>query len=639
MILQRKTLNSFYFSAIGLLGLFFLPQNISAESCGSLFYDLNNEIFLSEGWQFRKGDNLDWKEPQVEESFWVTRKIPDYGISKTENISGYHWYRCKIVLSENFLPPKKPLGIRIGKIRDIDETYFNGTLIGKTGSTVPIMEPDFHKERIYSLPTSQWVVGDNIIAIRVYAAGTQQGLKTVPEIAPEEKLIRSKFSKDAFAVGFGYIFILMGVYFLTGTFIRGLRAENSFFALFSMGIGLYTLVRSQYRYEVFDSFITSYNFELMILMPLPALFINFMIFHLEAKRNYLVLANEALLAVLFVSIPFMKTISGWNLIIQIFNYALPLSFGIVVYYIARDFKKNLPKLKFIMIGLLGLIPTIIIDSLTAIEVISVEGTIYFGFFFFLVLISVQLSEEMVSSLQKFMAMESELIRMEKIKTGFLINISNEFKEGIEKISTILSKLKSPSKKTVKADKKSLESLEALVQHTIAMIDEAVLLRKLENDEYFPEMTTFDVSPLILETIGRVEKRLDQKRKNLFVNITPKEAIIQSDKTLLSAIMRNLIENAFMYTDKSVRIDIDFQIHPGKFIFSVADEGIGMSIFEQENLFKKFVRGEKDKFIPGAGIGLSVCKYSADILNGKISVKSSEGMGSIFSLTAPQGSLK
>ncbi|WCL48530.1 sensor histidine kinase [Leptospira sp. GIMC2001] len=629
-----KRFNSILLFAIA-FSLFLVGNDIKAESCGSLIYDLNSDLHFSNAWQFRKGDNLDWKELSVEESFWVSRNIPDYGISKTENISGYHWYRCKIVLAENFIQPKKPLGLHLGKVRDIDETYFNGVLIGKTGSIVPNMEPDFHKERIYSIPSQLWQMGDNVIAIRVYASGYQQGLKLVPHIGAEETLIRKQYSSENLAIGFGYLFILMGIYFLTGAFIRGLRGENIFFGLFSISIGLYTLIRTQYRYEFFTSFVNSYTFELMILYPLPAFFINFLIFHLDAKRNLFVIAYEVFLAILCLSVPFIKSTYGWNLSISLFNYSLPVAMGISIFYISKDFRQNLPKLRFILIGLVGLLPTILIDSLTALEILSLDGTIYFGFFFFLVLISVQLSEEMVASLQKYIEMESELIRMEKIKTGFLLNISNEFKTGIEKISTVFGKMKTSSSQA-KSDKKSWESLDAHLHNTIAMIDEAVLLRKLENKEYFPELSTFEITTLIQQCLDYTEKRLEQKRKTTHISVQPKSAMIQSDMHLMTVIARNLIDNAYIYTDKSVRVDIEFQISPGKFTFSVSDEGLGMNHFEQENLFKKFIRGQKNDSIPGAGIGLTLVKAAVDCLNGEIRVKSSEGMGAMFVVTIPQG---
>lgn len=608
-------------------------SSVYSVPCGSFISDLNRKWEFSEAWQFRKGDNLDWKELQVEETFWIQRNIPDYGISKTENISGYHWYRCKIILPENFAAPIQPLGIQFGKIRDIDEVYLNGSLIGKTGSLLPNLDPDFHRERIYSIPTNLLIPGENVISVRIYAVGKQQGLKTIPTIYNEAELIQKQFSSESIAIGFGYIFILMGIYFLTGAFIRGLRAENTFFGLFSISIGLYTLVRTQYRYEIFQTFQGSYIFELMILVPLPALFINFLIFHLNGKRNIFVIGLEVFLGILFVTIPFIKTLSGWTLIIAAFNYALPVVFGIVVYYIGSNFKANFSKLRFILIGLIGLFPTIIIDSLTALEILSLEGTIYFGFFFFLLLISVQLSEEMVSSLEKYIAMESELIQMEKIKTGFLLNISNEFKTGIEKIALVVGKL-NLTKKLNKSEKPASQVLDSQLRNTISMIDEAILLSNIEEGHYKIQHSHVIVSEIIMDCIQLSEQRLDQKRKNLHVSIHPSDANVETDPVLFRAISRNLIENAFLYTDKSVRIDVDFELKDQQYILTVSDEGLGMNHFEQENLFKKFIRGAKDNIIPGAGIGLTLVNASTILLGGTLKVKSAEGMGSIFVITIP-----
>ncbi len=656
MILHRCFLFS-QFERIFLAFLCIASSSLYSENCDSLIFDLNKPFRLESGWKFRKGDNLDWKEIQVEESFWIPRSIPDYGISKTETIAGFHWYRCKFLLPENFNPPDEPLGIRLGKLRDIDETFFNGYRIGKTGALSPTNEPDFHKERIYPIPSQYLKVGENVIAIRLYASGVQQGLKIVPLVDKEKSLYRALYSENVLAIGFGYIFVLMGLYFLTGAFIRGLRRENIFFGLFSIFIGFYTLVRSQYRYEMFTSFTTSYTFELLSLIVLPILFINFLISHLNAKRNYLVYLNEGILGVLFFITIFTKSISGWNLIIKIFNYSLPLSIFITGYYLAINFKMNYTKIKFILIGLLGLFPTIVLDSLSAIELIQLDGTLYFGFLFFLVFISIQLSEEMLSSLQKFILLEAELIRMERIKTGFLVNISNEFKTGTEKITQILEVLKDPvqtnldekhnkspqkTRKRKSTQKRSLElkseleNLAALVSSSISMVEEAILLRKLEEGQYFPEYSNFSINEVIYETLEQIKRKTGQNRKKIYINIYPKEAIIHSDKRLISAILRNLIENAFQYTDKSVRIDIDFQISNNNYTLSVADEGSGMSISEQENLFKKFVRGLNHENVPGAGIGLTLCRQAAIALGGDIKVRSQEGLGSVFTVTIPVG---
>lgn len=79
--------------------MFLSPTFVSlvAEPCGTMISSFEKPVILKTDWMFRKGDNLDWRDESVEESFWVKRSVPDYGISKTENLTGYHWYRCPFI--------------------------------------------------------------------------------------------------------------------------------------------------------------------------------------------------------------------------------------------------------------------------------------------------------------------------------------------------------------------------------------------------------------------------------------------------------------------------------------------------------------------------------------------------------------
>ena len=177
---------------------------IRSESCGVFIPSWEKSIKLVDDWQFRKGDNLDWRDESVEETFWVKRTVPDYGISKTENLTGYHWYRCSFVLPENFSVPVEPIAIKLGRIRDIDEFYLNGILIDQTGSVIPKLEVDFQKVRIYSLPSHILKPGINTLAIRIYAATNLNGLKEAPVIAKEKDLRNKLFTSEVFPMICGY---------------------------------------------------------------------------------------------------------------------------------------------------------------------------------------------------------------------------------------------------------------------------------------------------------------------------------------------------------------------------------------------------------------------------------------------------
>ncbi|MDF3820389.1 ATP-binding protein [Leptospira sp. 96542] len=630
--------------AIGLfMPLVFFSMDLMATPCGTLITSFEKPIILNTNWMFRKGDNLDWRDESVEESFWVERSVPDYGISKTENLTGYHWYRCSFYLPENYTNPVEPIAIKLGRMRDIDEFYLNGTLVDKTGSVLPKLEVDFQRIRIYSLPTHLLKPGINVMAIRIYAATNLNGLKESPIITKERDLRESVFTKEIFAMVCGYVFIFMGIYFLVGSIVRGRTGENFFFALFSIFMGIYVLIRTQHRDILFDSFTWSYVSELLVLLCLPSFFINFLHQYLKIKRNVILTAYEIFLGILFVITLFFRTPKTWLLVIALFNYVLPVALGLVIYLFIKNGKENITKIKFILIGIASLVPTILIDSLSALEIIYMPGTIYLGFLVFLVMISIQLSNDMVLGLQNFIEQEKELIQMERVKTGFLVNLSTEFKSGMEKIKAAIDNISKPISKT-KSKKNVIDPVKQAEDHISYMsymVEEALLLKRLEDKSYAPFFENFSVLELIKTTVSSIENHLDQKRKNIHIDVRPSSIEMYAPKELVFCILRNLIENAYIYTDPKTEITIEFYNKDGFHYLIVMDEGLGLSQLEMETIFQKFVRGYQDKKteIPGAGIGLTLVEATVKYLGGVVSLKSQEGMGAKFTIKIPERNQK
>ncbi len=141
----------------------------------------------------------------------------------------------------------------------------------------------------------------------------------------------------------------------------------------------------------------------------------------------------------------------------------------------------------------------------------------------------------------------------------------------------------------------------------------------------------------------------------FRNTLPaKEAIIQTDREKLYAILTNLVKNAFKYTnegsiefgyvwtgsktqtpDKMVS-EVDERSRTPELQFYVKDTGIGIPKNRHEAIFERFVQADiaDKKAQQGAGLGLAISKTYVEMLGGKIWVESEEGNGSIFYFTLP-----
>jgi DUF1680 family protein len=116
--------------------------------------------------KFKFGDNLEWAIPEFNDNDWSTQQL---GKSFTKD-SSYAWYRIKIVIpSAMKTATGKGIKLQLGKIDDVDQTYFNGKLIGETGSFPPKYITQWEQQRVYIIPEKevQWDK-ENVIAVRIY---------------------------------------------------------------------------------------------------------------------------------------------------------------------------------------------------------------------------------------------------------------------------------------------------------------------------------------------------------------------------------------------------------------------------------------------------------------------------------------
>ena len=147
---------------------------------------------------------------------------------------------------------------------------------------------------------------------------------------------------------------------------------------------------------------------------------------------------------------------------------------------------------------------------------------------------------------------------------------------------------------------------------------------------------FSLRSLIEECIG---KQNIPSGKEVRMEIVAKDDLeILADRMHLANIVCNLLENAIKYSREAVTIRIDYRMREdGMVQITVADNGIGIAKADQRYVFDKFYRSEsaKDKAIPGIGLGLSYVKLLVEAHGGSISLDSTEGEGTTFTIVIPQ----
>ncbi|WP_420627440.1 sensor histidine kinase [Candidatus Leptofilum sp.] len=123
-----------------------------------------------------------------------------------------------------------------------------------------------------------------------------------------------------------------------------------------------------------------------------------------------------------------------------------------------------------------------------------------------------------------------------------------------------------------------------------------------------------------------------------IDLPPASAlpIIMSDRTLLSQIFTNLIDNALIYQhpDLPPQVTIRCQNEADHVVVQVADNGIGIDPKFHEKIFDIFQRLHNYDDYPGTGIGLAIVKKSVELMDGRIQIESAAGKGSTFNIELP-----
>ncbi|MBM3435270.1 MAG: tetratricopeptide repeat protein [Bacteroidetes bacterium] len=181
-----------------------------------------------------------------------------------------------------------------------------------------------------------------------------------------------------------------------------------------------------------------------------------------------------------------------------------------------------------------------------------------------------------------------------------------------------------------------ETLYKSINHTYQLVEN--LLDWSRSQRNILEIFTEDLS--IHETVSNtlsVLSSLAREKKITLINEVPKDVVIQTDRHILTTILRNLISNAIKFTGDNGRVEINARLKEQGVLISVTDNGTGIEKGNVHNLFKmnyvSSTSGTHDE--PGTGLGLMLCQEFVEKLDGKIWVESELGKGSTFSFFLPE----
>lgn len=602
------------------LGALILSANGISAECLKEY--TGGPLDLSGRWKY--AFKAEASSPDLDDSSWQETKVPGrFGDDPTlANYRGDVWYRCKILL--NSQTPEN-VALFLGIVPEIDEAYFNGVPVGRTGSFAR-NKVDIETPRLYSLPPSLWREGENVIAIHVRGNSRDAGLQEAAQLVNEQETARRLVMRDIPAIVCSILYMLTSLFFAVFFVFFRNRYEHLFFALFSLFLGLYHLIRTRLRLAMFDSFELSYQLELILLFALPTLFIQYLMFLLNEKRPPLVWVYTGFSAVMVVGAA-LSGIGRWPIAVAwhglvLANLAgLAVAIVIIFWIVYKNYRMHREQLKYIVYGFFALTPAIINDMIVTLKLYDFPRLTVFAFLLFLGFVTLQLANSILDLYRNLKHQEADLKLLEKKKTASILNISSEFNTIAENLQRGVNELKKGPTST---------SMQGAALHLEKFVHDSRLLNLLEEDDYTIRRTRFNLRKLCEDTVQEALSVTGQNARRILAEIP--DAEILADPDLIGTALYHLVENALLYTRG--RVEVAAEIAVGHIHLAVRDEGPGMSPELQKSVFLKFERGAHESSeIPGSGVGLAIVKLIARRLTGQVSLEGG-GFFSTFRMSVP-----
>jgi PAS domain S-box-containing protein len=255
----------------------------------------------------------------------------------------------------------------------------------------------------------------------------------------------------------------------------------------------------------------------------------------------------------------------------------------------------------------------------------------------------QVYAQMLMNVQDRIEREKKLViakekaeESERLKTAFLANMSHEIRTPMNGILGFLDLMRSPE-----LSEENRTSYSKIViqsgNRLLSTLNDIIEISKIETTEMKVSLSAVNIGEMMKYFLAFFLPQAEEKGLVLKLagHLSDDKAMIQTDKSKLESMLSNLLKNAIKFTARG-SIEFGSYIEGNSLVFRVKDTGPGISPDLKEQIFRRFIQGDMSstRHYEGAGLGLSIVKAYAELLNGRVWVESEPDQGAAFFFSVP-----
>ena len=232
---------------------------------------------------------------------------------------------------------------------------------------------------------------------------------------------------------------------------------------------------------------------------------------------------------------------------------------------------------------------------------------------------------------------TEQDRLSAMRADFVANASHELRTPLASLKGFIETLQGPARTDVASHARFLDIMNAQADRMTRLIDDLLSLSRIEMRAHIPPSLFVDLN----EIAGSVVAGLEPQAKLVGATVTVQPlaggAIVRGDHDELLQAVQNLVQNAIKYGRDGGRVDVRIEVAAGqRLTLNVTDDGPGITPEHLPRLTERFYRvnaaSSRDR--GGTGLGLAIVKHIATRHRGTLTITSTAGHGSTFTLNLP-----